>query len=65
MRELWKAKEVMGIVNIHILTQARQDNMAANAAIVLQEKLMAEHRRGKHTYGNMRRECPLCQQTAA
>lgn len=54
----------MGIVNIHILTQSRQDNMAVNAAIVLQEKLMAEHRKGQHTYGNMRRECPLCQQAA-
>lgn len=55
----------MGVVNINILTQARQDNMMVNAQIALQEKLMAEHRRGLHTYGNMRRECPLCQQTAA
>lgn len=55
----------MGIVNIHILTQSRQDNMAVNAQIALQEKLMADHRRGEHTYGNMRRECPLCQRLAA
>jgi hypothetical protein len=51
----------MGIRNIHILTQPAQDNMQAQARIVLQEKLMAAHRRGEHTYGNMRRECPLCQ----
>lgn len=54
----------MGIVNIDILTMAQQDMMHVNAQIVLQEKLMNEHRQGKHTYGNMRRECPLCQQAA-
>lgn len=51
----------MGIRNIHILTQPRQDMMAANAKIVLEEKLMAAHRRGEHPFGSMRRECPLCQ----
>jgi|GraSoiStandDraft_4_1057263.scaffolds.fasta_scaffold826541_3 hypothetical protein len=54
----------MGIVNINILTMKQQDMMHVNAQIALQEKLMIEHRRGNHTYGNMRRECPLCQQAA-
>lgn len=51
----------MGIINIHIISQPEQDNLAAQAQITLQEKLMADHRRGEHPSGMMRRECPLCQ----
>lgn len=55
----------MGIVNIHMLTEVRVVNMAQRAQAVLQEKLMTDHRKGQHTYGNMRRECPLCRRSAA
>lgn len=55
----------MGIVNIHMLTEKGVVNMAQRAQAVLQEKLVDEHRREMHTYGNMRRECPLCQRSAA
>ena len=54
----------MGIVNINVLTMREQDMMHVNSLIALQERLMIEHQKGKHTYGNMRRECPLCQQAA-
>jgi DNA-binding helix-hairpin-helix protein with protein kinase domain len=32
-----------------------------HALEALQAELVADHCNGKHTYGNMRRECPLCQ----
>lgn len=47
------------IHNIHIIH--------TNTAIEYQHqverdaKLIKAHRRGQHKYGNMRRECPLCQ----
>lgn len=52
----------MGITNIHILmnpTPAQTQEAQVRAA---QEHLIAEHRRGKHPWGEMRRACPLCQQ---
>jgi hypothetical protein len=55
----------MAIVNIHHLTEKGVVNLAQRAQAALQEKLIYEHRRGQHTYGNMRRECPLCQRSAA
>lgn len=55
----------MAIRNLHILTERGVVNMAQRAQAVLEEKLMTEHRKGQHTYGNMRRECPLCQKSAA
>jgi hypothetical protein len=54
-------KETMGIRNIQILTIHQKQNMIHQARIVLAEKLSAEHRRGEHPWGSMRRECPLCQ----
>lgn len=51
----------MGIVNIHILAQDETSRMIRQANAALEEKLIAEHRRGEHTFGYMRRECPLCQ----
>lgn len=51
----------MGIRNIHILSEAQTHHLALQAQAALQEKLMAEHRRGEHPDGSMRRECPLCQ----
>lgn len=55
----------MGIRNIHVLTEQGINRLALQAQAALQEKLMAEHRRGEHPYGSMRRECPLCQKNAA
>lgn len=53
----------MGIDNIHILTDPFDDraDMIHKAQLTLQEKLTAQHRQGLHPYGEMRRECPLCQ----
>lgn len=53
----------MGIINIHILTDPNDDLRFRPDRQVeaLQQALIEQHRRGMHTYGNMRRECPLCQ----
>lgn len=50
----------MGIRNIHILSEQRTDKLAFKAQAALREKMIQEHRQGKHTYGSMRRECPWC-----
>jgi hypothetical protein len=54
----------MGIRNVQFLIQLDDDRsirMAQQAKAVLEEKLMVAHRQGQHPYGEMRRECPLCQ----
>lgn len=51
----------MGIINIHILRQDETSRMIRQAQAALEEKLIGEHRRGEHTWGYKRRECPLCQ----
>lgn len=51
----------MGIRNIHILSMDDTSRMIREAQAALEAKLCGEHRRGEHTWGNMRRECPLCQ----
>lgn len=51
----------MGIINIHILNEPVEMNHMARKAQEMQEiKRIAEHRRGEHPYGSMRRDCPLC-----
>lgn len=51
----------MGIVNIHILTEPDDSNRLVRQAEELAALRIAEHRRGEHPYGSMRRDCPLCQ----
>ena len=53
----------MGIDNIHILIQPNDDhlNQHSQSLAAQQAKLVAEHRKGLHPYGMMRRACPLCQ----
>lgn len=53
----------MGITNIHILTG--RDEPRARTDLILNhvvELRIKEHQRGDHTWGNMRRDCPLCQE---
>lgn len=52
----------MGIQNIHILTDPDPPRETqVQVAHAHQKTLVNAHRRGEHTYGNMRRDCPLCQ----
>lgn len=53
----------MGIIDIQILKDPFDDrgDTQHKAQLALQEKLVAQHRQGLHPYGEMRRECPLCQ----
>jgi hypothetical protein len=54
----------MGIENIHIIIQP-DDGDAVRRRVQIAEAqiryLIQAHHRGEHTYGNMRRDCPLCQ----
>jgi hypothetical protein len=52
----------MGIDNIHILIEPDPigDRIQQIQAAQMEE-LAAEHRRGQHPWGSMRRDCPLCQ----
>lgn len=50
----------MGISNIHILMEKTLAAPLSHAELDL-HKLIVEHRKGKHPYGSMRRDCPLCQ----
>lgn len=50
------------INNIHFLFEEDSDSHLTQANQALVHALLLEHRAGEHTYGNMRRECPLCQQ---
>lgn len=53
----------MGIINIKVLTEPeiRFDDGVARQVQAAQAALVTAHRMGKHSYGEMRRECPLCQ----
>lgn len=51
----------MGIVNIHLLMNEDSGRHAQQAREALEAKLIADHRQGKHPWGQMRRECPYCQ----
>lgn len=49
----------MGIHNIHILHDHSSD-MARKVQEYIEAKRIVEHRAGKHPFGSMRRDCPLC-----
>jgi hypothetical protein len=53
----------MGIININYINEEwpKPTSLQIQAQAALEEKLMLDHRKGKHPYGSMRRECPLCQ----
>jgi hypothetical protein len=53
----------MGITNIHYLIDPEPRNPMQEMlrAQALYERLIIEHRQGKHPWGSMRRDCPLCQ----
>lgn len=55
----------MGIININYLYDEDWprpgSSLQLQAQALLEERLMLDHRQGKHPYGSMRRECPLCQ----
>lgn len=48
------------IHNLHILINP-EPNHQVRALEVLQKLRIDEHRRGEHPWGEMRRDCPLCQ----
>lgn len=51
----------MGIDNIHILNEPVQMNdTARQAQELLEAQRIKEHHQGKHPWGSMRRDCPLC-----
>lgn len=54
----------MGIRNIQFFINPDDDHsrrLSLQAKAALEEKLIADHRQGKHPWGSMRRECPYCQ----
>lgn len=46
--------------SIHILINPAPNQQTQALAVYLQA-LIEAHRRGEHSYGSMRRACPLCQ----
>lgn len=52
----------MGINNIHILSEPDDTShrLAQQTKEALEAKRIAEHHRGEHPWGSMRRDCPLC-----
>jgi len=51
----------MGIVNIHLMVEdTASPTFAQQAEAAYQQKLINDHRQGKHPWGSMRRDCPLC-----
>jgi hypothetical protein len=51
----------MAIVNIHIINEPVVSPAIRQAQELTQAVLVKEHYQGKHPYGSMRRDCPLCQ----
>lgn len=52
----------MGIDKIHILVQPDvRPDPAIQVRVANEQILINAHRRGKHPWGEMRRDCPLCQ----
>lgn len=52
----------MGINNIEVLINPELTiNQTQRMQEALIQQRVAEHRAGLHTYGSMRRDCPLCQ----
>jgi hypothetical protein len=61
-RASWLAAELMSDNKITInVNPAPVPNSLLVATEALALLRIAEHRRGEHTYGSMRRDCPLCQ----
>jgi hypothetical protein len=52
----------MSGVEIHLnVNNVKMDsNVAVKQINAYHELLMADHLRGRHPYGRMRRDCPLC-----
>lgn len=51
----------MGIHNINILTDPDDDlGRIRQAQEALEAERIAEHQRGEHPWGSMRRDCPYC-----
>jgi len=50
----------MGIINIHILQEPNPFDKARQDEAAYVAQLVKDHYQGKHTYGMMRRDCPLC-----
>lgn len=48
----------MGINNIHILIE--EPSQAHKVQEYVEAKRILEHKAGKHPWGSMRRDCPLC-----
>lgn len=49
------------IHNIHILINDDPPSPALLAQMAREERLILDHRCGRHPWGSMRRDCPLCQ----
>lgn len=52
----------MGITNIDILMNDDAGDAALRAQMEREAALILAHRRGRHPYGSMRHDCPLCQE---
>lgn len=50
----------MGINNVHILIEEPNDNQARKVQEHIEAKRILEHQAGRHPWGSMRRDCPLC-----
>lgn len=53
----------MGIDNINILFSESDDailRQARQAREAIEAQRIAEHQRGEHPWGSMRRDCPYC-----
>lgn len=49
------------IHNIHILIEADETNLSTQVRMAQEQILIDAHRRGEHSWGSMKRLCPLCQ----
>jgi hypothetical protein len=47
-------------ITIHTVVNPPPPSNRFHPFIMEAAQLVEAHRRGDHTYGNMRRECPLC-----
>jgi hypothetical protein len=51
----------VGIKNIQILNETIEaSDLNRRALQALEAQRIAEHQRGEHPWGSMRRDCPLC-----
>lgn len=55
----------MGIINIQVLTEPElrfDDGVARQVQATHEATLVSDHYKGKHPWGSMRRDCPLCRE---